>query len=85
MKLHVADKLKDKQDEVSKTRLVALPCITKFDISPERVMEAAMGKLEGVIVMGFEKDGTTPYLASSYADGGTILWLMELIKKRLLE
>jgi hypothetical protein len=85
MKPHIADKLKDNPDTLSKTKLIALNCLTKYDIPPERVLEAATGKLEGVIVMGFEKDGTTPYLASSYADGGTILWLMELIKKRLFE
>lgn len=65
--------------------VVALPCVTNMAIPPERVLEAAIqeGNLDGVVVMGYTKDGET-YFASSYADGGTVLWLWELLKVRLL-
>lgn len=58
--------------------------ITKLDLDPNRVLESAKDKLEGVIVIGFDKEGEF-YGASSYADGGTVLWALEILKKRLLE
>lgn len=63
--------------------VVNLPCITTLDLPPDRILESALGKLEGVVVMGFNKDGTE-FFASSYADGGPVLWLMERSKLKLL-
>jgi len=40
--------------------------------------------MEGVVIMGWDKDGEE-YFASSYADGGTVLWLAERMKKLLME
>ena len=58
--------------------------ITKLDSPPERVLDQAKERqLEGVIVLGFDADGDE-YFVASYADGGTILWLMERLKMRLL-
>jgi len=58
--------------------------VTKLDLSADQVLESALGKLEGAVVIGFDKDGQE-YFASSYADGGTVLWLIERTKKALLE
>lgn len=58
--------------------------ITKLDLDPDRVLEAAKGKLQGVVVVGFYHDGEF-YGASSYADGGNAIWLLEVCKKRILE
>lgn len=58
--------------------------ITKLDLPPDRMLEAAVGELDGVVIMGYKKDGTE-YFASSYADGGTCLWLLERCKKQLLD
>lgn len=67
------------------TNVVNLPCVTTHNLSPERVLDAAkQAYLEGVVVLGWEKGGA-PYFASSIADGGDVMWLMELCKKRLLE
>ena len=63
--------------------VVALDCVTRLDISADRVLEAAMGELEKVVVIGYDKDGEE-YFASSIADGGTTLWLMERSKAKLL-
>ncbi len=57
--------------------------ITKLDMPPDRILEAAKDKLEGVVILGFTKDGDE-YFASSYADGGEMLWLLERAKKALL-
>lgn len=54
--------------------------ITRLDLPPERVLNKALEKdLEGVVVIGFDKEGST-YMASSYADGGTVMWLIERVK-----
>lgn len=62
-----------------------LPVITCLDVSVDRVKKASEdAKLEAMVVIGFDKDGQF-YFSSSKADGGTVLWLMEMAKKRLLE
>ena len=40
--------------------------------------------LEEVVIIGFDKCGEF-YFSSNKADGGCILWLMEVAKKKLLE
>lgn len=58
--------------------------ITKLDLPPDRVLEGAKGRLDSVVIMGFDQDGNE-YFASSKADGGEVMWLMERCKKQLLE
>ena len=58
--------------------------ITTLDLSPDRVLEQAKGRLEGVVIVGFDLEGGE-YFVSSYADGGTVLWLLERLKRELLE
>ena len=65
-------------------KIIPFTGITKLDMPPDRILEAAVGELEGVVIMGWDKDGKE-YFASSYADGGTVLWLAERLKKMLLE
>ena len=57
--------------------------ITKLDLDPDMVLENTKGKLEGVILIGYDKEGEE-YFASTYADGGEVLWLIERMKLRLL-
>ena len=57
--------------------------VTKLDLSPDTLLENLKGEFEGFIITGF-KDGDE-VLASSYADGGTALWLIERFKIKLLE
>jgi hypothetical protein len=63
--------------------VVPLGCITRLDLPPDRVLEGAMGRLEGLVIMGYDTDGEL-YFASTYADGGTVLWLMEQLKLKLM-
>ena len=60
--------------------VVVLDCITTLDIPSDRVLEQAIGKLESVVVFGYDKEGNE-YFASSYGDGKDILWLLEMCKK----
>jgi hypothetical protein len=57
--------------------------ITKLDLPPDRLLDAAVGKLDRVLIIGIDKDGDE-YFASSCADGGTALWDMERAKLKLL-
>lgn len=59
--------------------------ITTLDIPVERILrKATEAEMTTVVVMGWDKSGDL-YFASSVADGGDVLWLMEQAKKRLLE
>ena len=64
-------------------KIIDFTGITKLDLSPDRILEKVKGKLEGVVILGFDKDGEE-YFASSYADGGTVMWLLERCKLQLL-
>jgi len=65
------------------TNVIPFTGITKLDLDPDMVIEQIKGKLEGVVIMGYTKDGEE-YFASSYADGGNVLWLLERMKLQLL-
>lgn len=58
--------------------------VTRLDIPPDRILENTKGKLQGVLIIGYDTDGNF-YASSSYADGGTVLWLMEQCKHELLK
>ena len=57
--------------------------VTKLDLNPDIVLEEAKGKLEGFVIAGHDKEGNE-YFASTYADGGDVLWLLERMKFRLV-
>lgn len=66
------------------SKVVVLPCVTSLDIPVEKILDAALEKeLRDVVVLGYDADGDE-YFASSIADGGTVLWLMERLKLQLL-
>jgi len=67
---------------VSVGKVIPLNCITSLDIPVDRVLEAAKDKLEGVVIIGWDKDGEL-YCASTYADGGIVSWLLDECKYRL--
>lgn len=57
--------------------------ITRLDLPVDRVLDGARDVLEGVVILGYTKDGSE-YFASTYADGGDVLWLLERCKTLLL-
>ncbi len=66
------------------SNVIPLGCITRLDLPPDRILEAAKGKMQSVVIIGFDAEGQE-YFASSVADGGTVMWLLERCKKALLE
>ena len=57
--------------------------ITRLDIPIKKVLDSAAG-LQSVVVMGYTSEGEE-FFASSIADGGEVLWLIERLKLQLLE
>lgn len=53
-------------------------------VQPEVILaDAGQHEFESVFIMGYLKDGSL-YFAASDADGGEVLWLMEVAKTRLM-
>lgn len=63
--------------------IIELDVITRLDIPVSRVLNNA-ADLENVVVIGWTKEGDF-YFASSKGDGGDVIYLLELAKKKLLE
>lgn len=67
------------------SNVIPLGNVTRLNIPTDRVLDGAKGTCsDGVVVLGYDDDGSF-YFASSIADGGSVLWLLELCKKQLLE
>jgi hypothetical protein len=66
------------------SKIIPFTGVTKLDLDPDVVLENLKGKVEGFVLMGWDADGEE-FFSSTYADGGTVLWLIERCKKRLLE
>lgn len=64
-------------------KIIPFSGITKLDLEPDVVLENIKGQLEGFVIVGYAKDGTE-FFSSTYADGGTALWLLERCKAMLL-
>jgi hypothetical protein len=64
-------------------KVILFTGVTKLDLPADRILEINLGKLDGVVILGYDHDNNEVF-ASSYADGGTVLWLLERCKKRLL-
>lgn len=61
-----------------------LEILTRLNMSAERVLLAAVKHgLQNVVICSFDRNGDE-YFASSVADGGSALWLIERCKKVLL-
>lgn len=65
-------------------KIITFTGITKLDLPADRVLEAAKDQLEGVVILGYTKEGDE-YFASTYANGGTVNWLLDRCKQKLLE
>lgn len=66
------------------TNVVTLPVITRLNLNADRTLESLIGKLEGFVLSGWDKDGNE-FFSTTFADGGEVLWLLERCKMALLE
>lgn len=65
-------------------KVTTLSTITSLDLHPDKVLEAAIGKLSDVVILGYDKEGDE-YFASSMGDNQESLWIAERFKKMLME
>lgn len=64
--------------------IVEFDRITRLDIPADRIIAKAQAAgLTDVVIIGYTADGDE-YFASSKADGGSVLWMMERAKVALL-
>ena len=64
--------------------IIKLRMVTLLDMPTDRILgEALEADLERCFVVGRRKDGTF-YFASTFSDGGTVIWDMEIAKQLLL-
>ena len=67
------------------SNVVYLDILTQGEIPGQRIVDAMKDfTFEGVIIVGIEPDGTENYF-SSYGEPEKSLWLLERMKKMLLE
>ena len=65
--------------------VTVLNTVTSLDLPADRILDAAKEiGMEGVVIVGYTKDGDE-YFASSYADGGTTGWHLDRAKYKLLK
>ncbi len=57
--------------------------ITRMDMNPDRVLAAAMGEMQDVVVIGWDRLGAF-YIGSSHASGPDLLWLLEKARTMLM-
>ena len=65
------------------SNVIAGHFITSLDVPVSKVLDSAAG-LQSVVVLGYTSEGEE-FFASSIADGGEVLWLIERLKLQLLE
>lgn len=65
--------------------VVDLPIVTTLPLDVGRILDRAKAaNMSEVVVLGYDADGEF-YFAASESDGGTILWLLEVAKRKLME
>lgn len=68
---------------MTRSNVIPIGCITSLDLPVDTVLDGAKGFLKSAILIGYDNDGGE-YFASTIADGGDVLWLLERCKQRLL-
>ena len=61
-----------------------MPVITTLDSNPDRILKQAEDELTSVVVLGWDKKGEE-FFASSIADAGTVIFMLERAKHKLLK
>lgn len=73
----------DEEGKKGRSKVIPFNGITRLDLPPDRVLEGAMGELDSVVILGYDKEGEE-YFASSIADGSDVVWLMRRAELKLL-
>lgn len=64
-------------------KIIPFTGITRLDLDADTALERLKGQLEGFVYAGYGPNGEEVF-GSTYADGGTTLWLLERCRMRLM-
>lgn len=82
---------KEYEQAPKETNVIRLRMISSLPLDPDQLLEAAMGELDAVVILGWRhgdpqnRTAGDEYFASSIADGATVVWLLERCKRQLLQ
>ena len=62
--------------------IISFRGLTKLDLDPDQLLENNKGDLKNVVILGYDHEDKFIF-ASSMADGGDVLWMLELAKLKL--
>lgn len=62
--------------------VVSFRGVTSLDLDPDQVLENNKGEFKHVVILGYDHDDKFIF-ASSMADGGDVVWMLELAKLKL--
>ena len=65
-------------------KIIPFTGITRFDLDPDITLENLKARFKGFVICGYTTEGEE-FFASTYADGGIALWLLERCKRQLLD
>ena len=68
---------------MSDDNVVYLDVETRLDLPADRVLEQALGKMDHVVIVGYDTEGNE-YFASSKADAAEVIFHLERAKYKLL-
>jgi hypothetical protein len=66
------------------TKVVDIGGVTRLNLPVDRVLESAKDTMTGVVLLGYDKEDNE-YFASTFADGGDVLWLLRRCEQKLLD
>lgn len=70
---------------MSKDNVVRFTGITRLDLPADQILDRAKeANMDDCIIIGTDENGEF-FFASNKADGGTVLWWLEMAKTRLFE
>lgn len=64
--------------------VIIAPVVTKLNTPADRILEAALGKMDECVIIGLDKDGNE-YFASNRSDAGVVIYHCERAKHRLMQ
>ncbi|MBT6049346.1 MAG: hypothetical protein HOG49_21330 [Candidatus Scalindua sp.] len=72
-----------KEEEKEPENIVSFTGKTRHDIPADKILERAIGKLDRVVIMGYDRDGEE-YLAASMGDRTEVNWIIDRLKYLLI-
>lgn len=70
--------------KLNSTEVVAFRAPTKHDLEPDTLLETNKSTFKHLVMLGYDHDNDFVF-ASTIADGGDVVWLLELAKLKLFK